>query len=148
MGIHVPGFGKCVCSLEHSPLRNVCRHRNADIYSLLCLFPGSKTLFLLGPSHHETRWDCRITQFSEYETPLGNLVVDTDTSEKLRKDNKDFISVMEEADDIREHSLEMHLPYIYKMLSRFDPPAQLQLSMQCGRMIGSLLTLFPTDQDI
>ena len=54
-----------------------------------------------------------------YETPLGNLKLDLETIDKLSKSN--LFDRMSKSNDEDEHSLEMHLPYIYKMLSlHFD----------------------------
>lgn len=58
---------------------------------------------------------CALSHCSAYATPLGNLHLDTETIHKLRETGK--FSTMSTSTDTDEHSLEMHLPYIYKVLS-------------------------------
>jgi hypothetical protein len=59
---------------------------------------------------------CALTQCDAYETPLGNLAIDKRTVAELHKTGKfDTMSLQTDED---EHSLEMHLPYIYTMLAR------------------------------
>jgi AmmeMemoRadiSam system protein B len=71
------------------------------------------TVFLLGPCHHKYIKGCGLTKCTSYETPLGNIPVDTDILDELAK-NKNFVRV-EKVDDEEEHSIEMHLPYIKKV---------------------------------
>ncbi|KIW07152.1 AmmeMemoRadiSam system protein B, variant [Verruconis gallopava] len=81
-----------------------------------------KRVFLLGPSHHYYLETCALSRCTTYETPLGDLKLDMPTIAELEKTGK--FSHMSRAADEDEHSLEMHLPYIYKMLSRnFASPA-------------------------
>ena len=75
------------------------------------------TVFLLGPCHHKYIKGCGLTKCSIFETPLGNINIDTDTLDELSK-NKFFIRV-EKEDDEDEHSLEMHLPYIQKIFQKY-----------------------------
>ncbi|KAK8165206.1 MEMO1 family [Phyllosticta citrichinensis] len=84
---------------------------------------NAKRVFLLGPSHHYYLTGCALSECDTYETPLGNLKIDTETVAELHKKGKfDKMSVSQDED---EHSLEMHLPYIYKMMSRqFSDPDQ------------------------
>ncbi|KAF2089191.1 UPF0103-domain-containing protein [Saccharata proteae CBS 121410] len=78
-------------------------------------------IFLLGPSHHKYLPDCALTKCHTYETPLGDLKIDVDTVVKLQETGK-FARMSERVDEA-EHSLEMHLPYIYKVLLRqFSDP--------------------------
>jgi MEMO1 family protein len=64
-----------------------------------------------------------LTTYAEYSTPLGDLAVDEAVIAELRatKKFKDIPRVRDE----EEHSLEMHLPYIYKRITEtFSSPAQ------------------------
>lgn len=79
----------------------------------------AKRVFLLGPSHHFYLSGCALSRHSFYETPLGNLKIDESTVEELYKTAK--FEWMSSRTDDDEHSLEMHLPYIYKVLSRNFP---------------------------
>ena len=80
----------------------------------------SKRIFLLGPSHHAYLSGCALSQCTHYTTPLGDLVLDKSTIAELKATSR--FTTMSVAIDEDEHSLEMHLPYIYKMLSRSFPP--------------------------
>ncbi|KAF2476660.1 UPF0103-domain-containing protein [Lindgomyces ingoldianus] len=81
----------------------------------------AERIFLLGPSHHHYLTDIETTAYSAYATPLGSLKIDDSTVSKLKADWG--IKVMARDVDNDEHSLEMHLPYIYKMLSLNFPNA-------------------------
>ncbi|PVI03327.1 UPF0103-domain-containing protein [Periconia macrospinosa] len=74
-----------------------------------------KRVFLLGPSHHHYLPTAATTACEKYETPLGDLIVDVDLVQKIKKEwNLDTMNLKTDED---EHSLEMHLPYIHRMLS-------------------------------
>jgi len=77
-----------------------------------------KRIFVLGPSHHSYFTTCGLSRLTEYETPLGNLRVNREVTEELYKTGVfDYLSRdVEEA----EHSLEMHLPYISKIMGNRD----------------------------
>jgi len=73
-----------------------------------------KRVFILGPSHHVYLTGCALTQTVTYETPLYNLKVDTKTTEELAATGKfDKMSISTDED---EHSIEMHLPYVAKVM--------------------------------
>jgi AmmeMemoRadiSam system protein B len=83
----------------------------------------AKRIFLLGPSHALYLPGCALSQHAKYATPLGDLLIDQKVVEELGSTGK-FDTMSGDADET-EHSLEMHLPYIYKMLSRsFSSPAE------------------------
>jgi len=73
-----------------------------------------KRIFILGPSHHVRLSGCAVTQCSLYETPLGDLTVDTAITRDLVKSGHFEIMTMEADED--EHSIEMQLPYIAKVM--------------------------------
>jgi predicted class III extradiol MEMO1 family dioxygenase len=77
----------------------------------------AKRVFLLGPSHHFYLSKCALSQCDKYATPLGNLTVDRETTNQLYETGK--FQWMSKSVDEDEHSLEMHLPYIYKILSKY-----------------------------
>lgn len=77
---------------------------------------SSKKVFLLGPSHHHYLTKAALSRCTHYATPIGNLTVDRETTAELHASGK--FEWMSQSVDEEEHSLEMHLPYIYKMLSR------------------------------
>lgn len=81
-------------------------------------------MLLLGPSHHYYLSKAALSRCTHYATPFGNLTVDRATTSELHKTGK--FEWMSQSVDEDEHSLEMHLPYIYKMLSKTfgnDPSA-------------------------
>jgi AmmeMemoRadiSam system protein B len=57
------------------------------------------------------------TAFDTYDTPLGGLPVDKALVNQIAKEWD--LQKMSASVDEAEHSLEMHLPYIYKMLSLY-----------------------------
>jgi AmmeMemoRadiSam system protein B len=78
-----------------------------------------KRIFLIGPSHHYYLSGAATTGLEVYRTPLGDLNVDRDFVSKIAKEWD--LEIMSRSVDEEEHSLEMHLPYIYKMLSLYHP---------------------------
>lgn len=58
---------------------------------------------------------CDLSACKYYATPLGNLAVDTETLRELHECGENF-GWMTQSTDEDEHSIEMHLPYIYKVL--------------------------------
>ena len=52
-----------------------------------------------------------MTSFSKFETPFGNLDVDTKTTNYLLKDSEHFFT-FSPSDDVQEHSIEMELPFL------------------------------------
>lgn len=59
---------------------------------------------------------CALTKFAKYETPFGDLTVDEHVIQELRDTGK-FQDIPTRS-DVAEHSLEMHLPYIYKRITQ------------------------------
>ena len=68
---------------------------------------------MLGPSHHAYLSQCALTKAQEYETPLGRIEIDRETVEEIEGQGG-FVYMSKKVDE-KEHSLEMHLPYIKKM---------------------------------
>ena len=77
---------------------------------------GVKRVFVLGPSHTYYLSGSALTTFAQYDTPLGSLVVDQATIKDLRHTKR--FSDIPKSSDKREHSLEMHLPYLYKRVQQ------------------------------
>lgn len=75
---------------------------------------GIRRVFLLGPSHHMYSPRCSLTTCAEYNTPLGALQIDSATSNVLRQTG--LFDDMSRKTDEDEHSLEMHLPYIFRVM--------------------------------
>ncbi|KAI9891750.1 MAG: hypothetical protein M1814_002500 [Vezdaea aestivalis] len=94
----------------------------------------AKRIFLLGPSHHFYLNGAALTSHTSYSTPLGPLIVDRETTASLKATG--HFGTMSASTDANEHSLELHLPYIYKMLSRAFPSAK-ELPPLIPIMIGA-----------
>jgi MEMO1 family protein len=75
-----------------------------------------KRVFLLGPSHHFYLTGCALSRFAYYSTPMGDLELDQDVMAKLYETKK--FDMMKTETDEDEHSMELHLPYIYKILPK------------------------------
>eukprot|EP00238_Polyblepharides_amylifera_P014054 CAMPEP_0196576874 /NCGR_PEP_ID=MMETSP1081-20130531/6044_1 /TAXON_ID=36882 /ORGANISM="Pyramimonas amylifera, Strain CCMP720" /LENGTH=292 /DNA_ID=CAMNT_0041895603 /DNA_START=174 /DNA_END=1052 /DNA_ORIENTATION=- len=73
-----------------------------------------KRVFLLGPSHHHPSRRCLLSKCTSYRSPLGDLPICKDTYASLNETGK--FDEMERDVDEAEHSLEMHLPYICKVM--------------------------------
>lgn len=73
-----------------------------------------KRVFLLGPSHHHFTRKCALSPAKTYESPLGNVPVDQEVYAELRATGQ--FEEMTSSVDEAEHSLEMHLPYLMKVL--------------------------------
>ncbi|KAF8253816.1 UPF0103-domain-containing protein [Wilcoxina mikolae CBS 423.85] len=76
---------------------------------------NAKRVFVLGPSHHVYLDRCDLSECRYYSTPLGNLTLDTDVLKEIHESGEKFGWMSLETDE-NEHSIEMHLPYIYKVL--------------------------------
>ena len=75
-----------------------------------------KRVFILGPSHHWYTSKASLTEFEEYETPFGSLPVDLEVVNRLLASQA--FGRMEKRVDEAEHSIEMHLPLVHKMIMR------------------------------
>ncbi|KAI2638531.1 MEMO1 family [Xylaria nigripes] len=83
----------------------------------------AKRVFLLGPSHTYYLRGCALTKFIRYATPFGNFEIDKLVVTGLQSTGK--FQSMPMYNDIEEHSLEMHLPYIYKRCTQtFESKSQ------------------------
>ncbi|ELT96731.1 hypothetical protein CAPTEDRAFT_154277 [Capitella teleta] len=71
-------------------------------------------VFILGPSHHVRLNGCAITAAEKYQTPLYDLTIDAQISEELYSTS--MFEKMSNQTDEDEHSIEMHLPYVAKVM--------------------------------
>ena len=95
-----------------------CFFRNLDelkIFDNVRAGFSRERIFLLGPSHHVHLSGCALSKCNYYATPLGRLAIDRNLITNLLSTSE--FTEMSRATDEDEHSLEMHLPYIYKLLS-------------------------------
>ncbi len=70
---------------------------------------------VIGPSHRVYLSGASVAQYDEYETPLGNLAIDTELGNKLRE-TFDFIDF--EPGAHAEHSTETQMPFIKHYLPK------------------------------
>lgn len=117
-------------------------------YAYKAIVPaGVRRVFLLGPSHHHFTRRCALSKCTAYATPLGNLQVDAEMYAELKGTGK-FEDMDVEVDEA-EHSLEMHLPYILRIMQ--DQPFTLvpimvgALTPQSESMYGQLLAKYMDD---
>ncbi|CAM9701438.1 unnamed protein product [Ectocarpus sp. 4 AP-2014] len=71
-------------------------------------------VFVLGPSHHVHMRRCAVSTASRLETPIGDLAIDQDVTRQLLATG-DFDAMTARMDE-DEHSIEMHLPFIKKVM--------------------------------
>ena len=117
---------------------------------------SAKRVFILGPSHTYYLRGCALTTFDKYETPFGDLVVDKATTSELRQTGR--FSDMPTRREVDEHSLEMHIPYLWKRLeqtfggdgSKFPPIVPILVgnaSEQEEKSFGQLLSPYLSDPE-
>jgi MEMO1 family protein len=74
-------------------------------------------VIVLGLSHRVFLKGLSVGKYTHYETPLGLLPVDQEAVEYIFNQKHDFISFNETAHE-NEHSVEMELPFIYKLFGK------------------------------
>ncbi|KAF6827915.1 hypothetical protein CPLU01_08841 [Colletotrichum plurivorum] len=79
----------------------------------------AKRVFLLGPSHTYYLHGVAVTTHARYGTPWGELRVDAKVASEICA--IDGVQNIPVRNDDKEHSLEMHLPYLYKRLEQTFP---------------------------
>ena len=91
---------------------------------------ASKRIFVLGPSHHHYLTTLALPRLTSYHTPLSDepLPLDTELIPKLLatkavKPNGSAVNftTMSRSIDEDEHSIELHLPYIHRLLQLQHP---------------------------
>jgi len=106
-----------------------------------------RRIFLLGPSHNLYTPKCLLSTCTEYATPLRSIRVDGAIYDELAATGA--FDEMDLAVDEREHSLEMHLPYIAHIMG--DRPYTLvpimvgALSEASEARYGRILAPYLTD---
>jgi len=72
-------------------------------------------IILLGPTHHQYTNKIALLHADEWETPLGNIILDTEIISQLEKD--DNFEYFDQA-FVQENSLETQLPFIHKIFPK------------------------------
>jgi len=76
-----------------------------------------ETVILIGDSHYERFEGISIWDRGEWETPLGKVKIDEDLAKKILKESKRFF--VRDSAHLFEHSLEVQLPFLQKVLKNF-----------------------------
>lgn len=71
----------------------------------------------MGPSHHVHLRKCALSQCKTYETPLYDLKIDTKVIAELEATRQ--FQWMDIKTDEDEHSIEMTIPYVAKVMEDF-----------------------------
>ncbi|AWU74215.1 uncharacterized protein C5L36_0A08130 [Pichia kudriavzevii] len=73
-------------------------------------------VFIFGPSHHVYYKGCVLTTSADYyDTPFGKLEVDNEVINELIDSDSHIFKKMNLDVDEDEHSLEMHMPFLYSV---------------------------------
>ncbi|CAM9112558.1 unnamed protein product [Discosporangium mesarthrocarpum] len=76
---------------------------------------GISRVFVIGPSHHVHIKGCAVSTASSLETPIGDLTIDQQDVTRDLLETGLFEKMSSNVDE-DEHSIEMHLPYIAKVV--------------------------------
>ncbi|XP_072401888.1 protein MEMO1 [Diabrotica undecimpunctata] len=76
-----------------------------------------RRIFILGPSHHVRLSGCALSSAQKYKTPIYDLHVDSQINSELEMTGQ--FEWMDLDTDENEHSIEMHLPYIAKVMENY-----------------------------
>ncbi|EFR04477.1 MEMO1 protein [Nannizzia gypsea CBS 118893] len=86
----------------------------------------AKRIFLIGPSHHRHLTTIALPELTGYLTPLSSTPLPLDTKvlgelESHASSSAKRFTTMSPSVDEAEHSMELHLPYIHRLLQRLYP---------------------------
>lgn len=98
-----------------------------------------KTVVLIGPSHHNWFDGSSVFQHGIWQTPLGQVQVDSLLGEKLTAENEKIFFQQESHQ--QEHCLEIMLPFLQKVLKQFKivPIVMGQPSIENVRILARAL---------
>jgi AmmeMemoRadiSam system protein B len=111
----------------------------------------ARRVFILGPSHVAYLNHCAVTTYAHYATPFGTLDVDLDIVSELRHTHG--IPPLDTRSDAREHSLELHLPFLYKRLEQSSSSVKIvplvvgSLNAQAEKRLGEILAPWVRDPE-
>ncbi|CAD5224180.1 unnamed protein product [Bursaphelenchus okinawaensis] len=112
--------------------------------------PGKvKRVFVLGPSHVVFLNGCALTTCSKYRTPLGDLIVDQKVNSELVA--TDAFEPMNVRNEEAEHSIEMQMPFLAKVLGHNNftiiPVLVGSLSQSKQHQYGKIFAKYLADPD-
>lgn len=108
-----------------------------------------RRIFILGPSHHVRLAGCALSPASMYQTPLYDLNIDQQVYKELEETR--HFEWMDLNTDEEEHSIEMQLPFIAKVMESFKnsftiiPILVGSLSPEKEALYGRLLAPYMND---
>ncbi|GMS80936.1 hypothetical protein PENTCL1PPCAC_3111, partial [Pristionchus entomophagus] len=94
-----------------------------------------RRIFILGPSHVVCLNGCALTTCAKYRTPLGDLNVDREITEELYATG--HFEWMGRQDEEREHSIEMQLPFLAKVMERQPADSYTVVPVLVGSLSGN-----------
>ncbi|MFQ5868704.1 MAG: AmmeMemoRadiSam system protein B, partial [Candidatus Zixiibacteriota bacterium] len=74
-----------------------------------------ETVIMVGPSHYVRLPGASVFAKGEFETPLGNVPIDSELAQAIMKQDRELFSFNPQ-DQAREHSLEVQLPFLQVVL--------------------------------
>ena len=108
-----------------------------------------RRVFVLGPSHHLYLSGCALTGTHAYETPFGDIPIDAEMNATLRRAAPGAFETMDIGTDEDEHSIEMHLPFVARIMGnkpyKLVPILVGSLSVDSERAFGALLAPYLAD---
>uniref|UniRef100_A0A023F4N0 Putative dioxygenase n=1 Tax=Triatoma infestans TaxID=30076 RepID=A0A023F4N0_TRIIF len=110
-----------------------------------------KRVFILGPSHNVRLSGCALSSAVKYRTPFYDLIVDTQVYSEL--DSTGHFVRMELDVDEEEHSIEMHLPYVAKVMADYKDSVTIipvlvgSLSPEDEALYGRIFSRYLSDPD-
>jgi MEMO1 family protein len=111
-----------------------------------------KKIFILGPSHHYRMSGCGLSTVSRFATPLYDLHIDQQVYQELQA-TRHFEQLSLGVDE-NEHSLEMQLPYIAKVMEDYKdqftivPVMVGSLSPAKEELYGEIFAKYLTDPTV
>ncbi|XP_043280209.1 protein MEMO1 [Venturia canescens] len=111
--------------LSHGPARAIIAPHAGYSYCGACsgfayrqISPAVvRRIFILGPSHNVRLPGCALSSATSYQTPLYDLPIDNQVYRDLEETGQ--FEWMDMNTDEDEHSIEMHLPFIAKVMENF-----------------------------
>lgn len=110
-----------------------------------------RRVFILGPSHHVRMSNCALSPTETYQTPFYDLTIDKQIYAELYETGA--FETMSVSTDEGEHSIEMHLPYIAKVMesrrNQFTIVPILVGSLTAGKeqQYGAILSRYLANKD-
>ncbi len=116
----------------------------ATAYAALDRGPLPTKVLLLGPAHTVASRAMAVTKADVWETPLGSVVVD---AELRRRCLESVGAIEDERPHAAEHSLEVQLPFLQRILANFSF-VPIVVGLVPPGLVADLLTATWDDEDV